>query len=265
MITGEKLIDLFSNKMNFRIFNPSLPVTSFLHINNILEVPITDVTYPVVRTTDSVDGTILYTVPSGKQAIVSGALVCSSAACNVHIDYSVNGEVVSTDEITFAGADRLSSTGLNAPVILQTGDTATLRTSSANASPRMLIMQFNPVTGLSSSALGSLSAGDNTLYTVPLNKKAYLCSINSGSLSTSFMTYANYSGDARAVNMQIVPYGTSPGSSNMIAKNSTFPDGANMTPFCAYGFPLNSGDYVLVNTSVSTATQNAWVNYYEYN
>jgi hypothetical protein len=145
--------------------------------------------------------------------------------------------------------------------IAEAGEIIAINTATNNgAMVSAGVVQFDNTCLLYSSKLTSLSAGDNTVYTVPSGKTATLLSAVFGTSigSIGAMVYVNASGGARTFSWKFKPSG---GSATLLAPSQSPGDGTRTQ--VATALSMAAGDSIIINTDAATATQFAWVNVME--
>ncbi len=106
-----------------------------------------------------------------------------------------------------------------------------------------------------------MSAGANTLFTVPAGKTVTLIGFPSALnlIDANWIWYWNNSGLARTVAVNIVPSGSSPANANAIFNAGSI--GNQQMNQVEFMGTLNPGDFININTDAATTTQTAWVIY----
>ncbi len=233
-----------------------------------INIPISNPLYPKAYSISmaSSGNNDLYTVPTNRLALVvdtlltnptgnTGTITCLAAA-------KVGGVYHTFDFISNALA--VGSAGRSqsqAPFLLHAGETYAVNTDRAGGSVWASIIEFDATANINDARLFSLSAGNNTLFTVPVGKTVQFVGFPSAlNLPQSgFVWYWNASLGIRTVSINAVPSGGSPSNANQIVAPSSIAD-KQMVQQQFYG-GLNPGDFINVNTDAGTATQTAWVIY----
>ncbi len=120
------------------------------------------------------------------------------------------------------------------------------------------VIEFDDTFPLKSVRLNGVSAGSNTLYTVPAGKVAH---IFNGTGLTSFTTpsiaCSNDSGAARTVTIYAIPSGGSAGTSNQMTSNASVSNNGVLGITCPG--VLNAGDSITITPDATTGTQSYWI------
>jgi|SRR5690349_21119452 len=216
--------------------------------------------------------TDLYTCPSGRRAIILACYFTNNSGVGNIVAY-VEAKISSVYYRLSANATitngTINNTANPQPFILEAGQGFSINSTTNNGlTAGLRVIEFDNSSPLKTVSLLSLSAGNNTLYTVPTGKTALLLS-STGSSQPSlpgfqfgFVFYGNTSTVNRTVSMNAVPSGGSVGGSNLILASTTVANNNFSSP--TIQFNLFDGDFINVNTDANTATQIAWVNVYEF-
>jgi len=205
--------------------------------------------------------TTLYTVPSGKKAVIIGSTGWNSSAGNI-VAYWVAG-IAGVDHRVSADATIVTltqhTTVPQAP-ILNAGDTIKIVTTTNNGLNEWLkIIEFSENSSLKRVSLEAPASGDNTLYTVPSGKKAVLITNATGFSPLGVTAFSNESGGSINIYYNLVPSGGSVATSNRIsaliaASNNALNLSGNMSATMA------AGDFINANLSSAGTSSLLWIN-----
>lgn len=204
--------------------------------------------------------TDMYTCPAGKKAFVT-------------VTYGVNGSTSGPFQIKVGGTYyAMSLSGIRGasnidyyPIVINAGESFSFTATGSPSTGTNIwarVMEMDISTPLYTGRLLSLSAGNNTVFTVSTGKTAIILDVFGGTaISFTAGGYFNTSGSNRSIKYYIVPNGGSPGTSNQYFQNTAVATGGKASgPF---PISMNSGDSFVINTDANTATQWVWVTYYE--
>lgn len=213
----------------------------------------------------SATDTDLYTVPSNKRAFVLGWMVNNpGSSASVSPEFKISSTYY---PLVTAG------TGNNfyvpfVPYVAEAGESFSINTASATTtSAYVSVIEFDNTANLKSVKITSFINGNNTVYTVPAAKTAFLVPMNllgqpqgsttSPSVGSEVIGYANASGSSRSIQMYQVPSGQSVGTNYSVAGSFNVANGTSN----GRGFQgaLNTGDFIVINSNASTASQLGWV------
>jgi len=209
--------------------------------------------------------TDLYTVPTGKKAIIATRTLYNSSAGNItyyfQIKVSSTYYPISAATLLASGADS-SSPSIPGSIVLGAGESIAVNTVTNNGlNIWMKVIEFDATfAGVKTSRILNLANGDNTLYTVPSGKTALILGTNLD-ISPGTLNLSNRSGAARNITVYIVPSGGSAGTTNQIFQTTAVGSGA-LQQF-TMNVSMDSGDFIVVNTNSGTAGQHAYVTYME--
>lgn len=204
----------------------------------------------------------LYTCPSGKQAAVLGMTLANTVFPFVGGVYS---EIFTGGSYRQSGYQILSGSSLPVPNVfvggvLQAGEKLAMRTFSLGTNIWADIVQFDILPNLKPIKY-TLSNGNNTVYTVPAGKTAYIFGqYSSLSNYNAGMFISNQSGTSRNYSIYFVPSGSAPLTSNLFF---SFPSTTNNYLVYSSAMSLNSGDSIVVNTDSGVPTQTVFLTPYE--
>lgn len=231
-----------------------------------INIPITNPLYPKAYAINTAAGDVdLYTVPTGRMALAVDMIVTNPTGAGGTLsclsEVKVSGVYHTFDFIcTVLAAGSFGRSQSMAPFLLRAGETLAVNANRLGGSVWASVIEFDATANISDARLFSLSAGTNTLFTVPVGKTVQFVGFPSAlNLPQSgFIWYWNNSGGIRTVTMNAVPSGGSVTVNNEIQSSTSSPQQMIQQQF--YG-GLAPGDFINVSTDASTATQVAWVIY----
>jgi hypothetical protein len=233
----------------------NLPVTSLKVISTAYQIGM------------SAGDTDLYTVPTGKKALVLDATYTvptgNPSAVTSFAEYKSSGVYTKYDFISNAQpAGTIGTLALLVPMLLLAGESFSVNCNNAGLSLWPMIFEFDAAAGVSIARLNSFSAGDNTLLTLAtsgIQLISNLEGVGAGSPLKGVLWYFNNTGISRTIGWNVVPSGGSVGVSNQILVGASVSSPAvSVKNF--YG-GLKIGDFININTDANTAGQVAWVIY----
>jgi len=198
----------------------------------------------------------VYTVPSGKRAVIAGTITnLSGGALNVTYQFKNGGTYYKIVIISIANNSQLQIIPFNTFPILESGESFSLLTAGIGLNFAGYAIIFDNTEQLSSPKILSLSNGDNTLFTCPAGRVAYILNVIS---SNALIRVFNDSGAARTYTMNVVPSFGSPSSVNQINIPTSTADKTQLNTVNE-GVGMNTGDSINVNATSGTATQTSWI------
>ncbi len=212
----------------------------------------------------------LYTVPANRRALLLGWVeTCNLCTVSAYLKTKISGSyyrLTASQSVTGAGSDMASFVDLP-PRLLNAGETASINMDVTGLSVWLHVVEFDAVSPLRSVTLTSVSAGDNTLYTVPAGKTFEVLPFfgsSSGTLSfRSRLFYSNATGATRSLFVYAVPNGGSRSGNNSLGGSLSVSSGTIWVSVPIYG-SLAPGDFIDVNVDSSAAGQMAWMNIIEH-
>lgn len=207
-------------------------------------------------------GTVdIYTCPAGKKAFLTwvyGAGASPGMTGTLYI--KVSGTYYS---LTGAAALLGTAARLFVGQVINAGESFSV---TVNSNPGgnlwVRVMEMDISTPLYTARLLSLAAGNNTLLTVSSGKTGIVIDSSGGVyVNASGGIYRNLSGTSRNIKVYHVPNGGSTGTGNQFLLNAAVAN--NAAASVSVPISMNSGDFIVINTDASTATQWAYTTYYE--
>ncbi len=208
----------------------------------------------------------VYTVPTGRRAIVFGVRVFNTSAGN--ISWFVQQKVSSTYyrmSATLTTATNLSGTQSQCCHMLEAGDSLSVNSTTTNGLNVIgHVIEFDAACPVKQGRKLGLTTGDNTVYTCPAGKTAMmigftndasnqLLSVMCGDGTGFFIA----DGSTRSITGNYVPNGGSPATTNRILSAlSVAASDRGLLPFVGN---LSAGDSYSVNVDVGNAAQSAYV------
>jgi hypothetical protein len=206
----------------------------------------------------------LYTVPSDKKLLVSYQLNFynnTAGPLDIYLAIKVSGTYYKISNTSTIAANTSAGAQLPSVIVLNAGETIAVVTTGAGINVALQLHEFSDTEKIKTERILSLANGDNTLYTVPANKKAIILSTtnyitgNPGTISVS-----NYSGGTRTLKFYSVKSGNAISDSYKIAGNTSISN--NATGSGNVNQSLTEGDFLALNTNAAS-NQIAWVTLFE--
>lgn len=196
----------------------------------------------------------VYTVPTGRRAIISGVFCNSQSSASSACCFKVSGTYYNgggpSVSLTAGTPQNLIST---LPLILEAGETLSVFLTSAvsvNVWPQIIEVDANcPV---KSGKFLNATSGNNLVYTCPTGKTAMFLDqkLNFGGISAT--GFGNFSSTTQMYWMY-VPNGQSPAStfrfSNTATPSGSSSFGGTMVQSATRGPSMNAGDMIYVNAN----------------
>lgn len=212
----------------------------------------------------SIGTTDLYTVPTGRRALVLQMFGYNTSAGTISVTpklkvsgtyYALNG----AGAVGVASHNALAL-GMSAVLsLLEPGDTLSVLTAT-NAGLNLVtqLVEFDSASPLKQGRLIGPSSGDNTLYTCPSGKTATTLPIAT-SVATVYAPIQFTSDASRTVHANLVPSGNSPSGTNQITGATSVFSGQPNNIGAFSGLNLGPGDFISINVDVGNAAQVATV------
>ncbi|MGH9942617.1 MAG: hypothetical protein ACRD9R_09725, partial [Pyrinomonadaceae bacterium] len=162
----------------------------------------------------------VYTCPPGKRAVMLGTVVYNGGATNSNVSVKYKTAAGSYYRLSGTGAvgPNATRTATFTAFVIEAGESFAVETSAGSLNTFSRIVEFDAsATGLKTYKLLAPVAGNNTLYTVPAGKSAFVLDNNlfaTTGLGGLFVT--NDSGAARTYNVYVVPDGRAVGAATKI-------------------------------------------------
>lgn len=240
-----------------------IPVYNPFLVGNTVGTPVRGATAPTGNTD-------LYTVPSGKSAIVVSAKFFNydaSAARTVGLQVKIGGAyyLFTTGNGTLAagiGNPTTALTGANQYIpnfVFRAGDVVSMACDGANVSYSIAILVFDAASPLKGARLLTYAANStNVLYTCPSGCKALFA--NPLTYQPALAGGTVYTVNSDAVTLYQVPSGGSPGSANKVnVAGNTITAGRNsMAATNGPAGVLGPGDKLMLGGTLSGAQNLTW-------
>src|SRR5215469_2809208 len=234
-----------------------------------VNVAVSNPKYPAVSGLNMASGNVdLYTVPAGRLALATNVIVTNPTGAPAHLtslsEVKVSGSYHTFD---FVANNILAGTTASVsmvPFLLHAGESFSLNNSIAGGSAWVAIIEFDSTANIADSRLFSLSAGNNTLFTVPAGKTVSFIGFPSAfnQPGSGYVYYWNNSGATRTIFFNLVPSGGSPNNNNQVfPTNLVNTVAAQSQSFNTLFGNMAPGDFINLNTDAATAEQVAWVIY----
>jgi hypothetical protein len=211
----------------------------------------------------------VYTAPASTRAWAFNGVIFNEGAanCTYYFELKVSGVYYRLGGNVVAGT--LTPSQVGPGLILEPGDSFGINLVSCVATGGPLHWIGRVIEYPSSYAihtarfLGNMVVGDNTIYTVPAGKKAWLMDANgfpsSGAGSVGLQT--NESGAPSTTKINIVPSGGTPGVTNQESTSTAVADGSLRSILGQV--VMSAGDFISVNAT-GAGKQSAFVHVIEY-
>lgn len=214
----------------------------------------------------SIGTTDLYTVPTGRRALIQGCtgVATGGGAVTVASQFKIGGTYYPIANSTASvGTTLQTSLGGFPGNVLEATDIVSIVTSVNNGlNMYCAVVEFDNTSALRGIRQIGLSTGDNTIYTVPAGKTATFTQLtNSTTLSANnsgSIKICNDAGGTHTFAVNNVPSGGSPASTNLMGAGSTLVAsncGTNTTGGTTAFYTLAAGDFISVNSSAGNAAQ----------
>lgn len=205
----------------------------------------------------------LYTCPAGKRAALFGCSLYNANALTVtsFLEIKVSGVYyqVAASATTATTASLIPN---QLVPIIEAGEGFAINLNRTTINVFGRVLEFDNTSCLKSSRILALANGNNTLYTVTTGKTGFILGQANNLFSTTGHIFVyNNSGNIRSYTPYNVPFGGSPGSTNQCFVTGN--GGNNTQTLYVTPLTMNSGDFIVLNTSSGAATQTAWVNVVE--
>lgn len=223
---------------------------------------------PVNLNNLSTGATTVYTVPTGKRAVLVAATHFNTSGGNIVYRYSASISAVDYNigNSTTVGSGAPSSTFGN-HFILEAGEVLKITTTTNNGLNAFCrILEFPNTIGLKSVAVTSPVSGNNTVYTCPASTVAsILTSTFAGFMEANSTMYSIFNNTGAGIDHygNLVTSGGSPASTNQITISSTCAAGSVVSGGAANCL-LAAGDFISVNQSAANSGGLIWSNVIEF-
>jgi hypothetical protein len=216
----------------------------------------------------------LYTVPSGKRAMVYGIAWNSTASSiSFYSEIKISGTYYAIVANQTLASTSTAPLGVFAQIILEAGQKFSIHTTGTGLNIMGAVYTFDAIaTAPKTVLITSFINGDNTVYACSPSPPQTACygfgriaALISGAATQSILSGYNNTGGSLTYHWNFVPNGGSAGTSNQISQAITAAAGAG-TPaaFTASGdFAMGNGDKISVAATSTNANQIAWVNVVE--
>lgn len=221
-------------------------------------LPLPGARFVNVITAVNTGDTDLYTVPTGKQALIQQYVVYNTSAGNItwHPQFKVSGTYyrLNQDQTLSTATGSANTTS---STILSAGEIASINTTTNNGlNVHLCIIEVDAVsTPIKVGRKLGLSNGNNTIYTAV--NRAYLLSLTNagfqlnpnGGINVTFFS----DGSTRNIFLNIVPSGGSPATGNRFTATTLVNANSRGTfGLCAC---LAPGDFINLNVDTGAASQ----------
>lgn len=235
-------------------------------------VTLTNVSYPRgIFSNLALGENDLYTAPAGRRALIMSVGGYNTAGGSNTITVQVKKSSTYYPLSTATALSTLSSSPnlILTPYILEPGESLSVLTTLAGTNVSVIITEYDSTAPLFSKSKSTFSVGYNTLYTCPTSRYASIGfqhfnrTLQSGGAGVSpTAAYINATGAGANVVLHLVPNSVTPSSATQFTPTTATATATGYALVTA-GSMLNAGDFVSLNTDVTTAGQYAWVNIWE--
>lgn len=203
----------------------------------------------VATTTD------VYTVPTGKRALILGAYLANQGANNpnIQVKYKIGGSYYRATATSLISSGTVTTVAHT--IVLEAGESISITTDASGISYWVRGVEYDANVALYSPRLVSLSSGNNTLYTVPSGKTAYVWANNTPG-TTGQVFFGNDSGGTRTISYNQIPSGGSVSTDNQVTAAISAGNASLNTQGVISS--MGAGDFININTNAATATQMCW-------
>lgn len=224
-------------------------------------ITLTGVSYPAIRVNNAGTGNIdLYTVPTGKKLFIFNGRWTNTTGGTINATYQIKigGTYYVFAAATSAGANTdgvLTRSGY----VLNPGDIVSINTDASGLTVNLNGILFDSTVPITSTHGTTLSTGDNTIYTCPTGKTAFLLDTENPTQSpfnAGIFRQRNESGATRTYSTYVVPSGQSPADAYAVRKSVNVTNNNFLTSTASAN--LNAGDFLAINTDSGTGTQRYW-------
>jgi hypothetical protein len=225
---------------------------------------LTGVSFPRVQGVGlAVGNNDLYTVPTGKKAIVVASLrVYNSSAGNIDFypELKVDGTYYKLSPTQTLPTVTATNNMAVQNFILEAGEIFAVNVATNNGLNIVTpVVEFDSTAPIATAKILALANGDNTIYTVPASKNAI--GIYTGTPTGQVVSVSNNSGAARNYILYKVISGAASGVNYQLQAATATADG-NIGTFELRG-GMTAGDFIVLNTNSGTTSQTAWTTYLE--
>lgn len=217
----------------------------------------------------------LYTVPAGRKAIVIDIMVTNSTVSTItyYTQVKIGGTYFRTCNATTESAAgighnyAIGGTRNCSQMVMNAGEIFGINTDVTGLSVWSNIIEFDSGSPISRASLTTMTAGDNTLFTVPASTTVSFGNMGTGAapnntpaLQITSFVYRNSSGGSRTLaGAWWIPNGGSKSNANQVVGSNVVVDTSGFSKFI-YG-NTEPGATLVINVDANTAGQLAWVNY----
>lgn len=218
----------------------------------------------VIATTTGSGDLDVYTCPAGKRAAIQ-TLYGTNTNASAAVIY-VQLKISSTYYRLTTNSSSISTTtqyAQNVQYTLEGGETLAINSTQSGVNVTTTIIEYDTAgSSVKSAKLINPSNGDNTLYTCPTGKTAFITASQNGLYLTGNNSF-NVCTDATSTSyyFNLVPSGGSVATGNKIFPTTTL--AANTRTQINMNVTLTAGDFINYNTATGASGQIAWINVIE--
>lgn len=207
----------------------------------------------------------IFTCPAGKRAAIYSVVAFNTAGTSTtwSMALKVGATYYRMSINSTTGTLAATSVIASPSIILEPGETFSIVTTQAGLNVWSRVLLFDVNNGLKTVKLIGPTTGNNTVYTVPAGKTAFLLGRNldiNENAGAGGAVMASSGAVGTTLDWKLVPSAGSPGTSNSFITSSIAANSIN-----AAGSPksMNSGDFMSVAVGTGDAAQVVWVNVME--
>lgn len=247
------------------------PVGPLAPTTLVFGLPLTGASFPAARKYAAAAGDVdVYTAPPAKRVLVmsGGGYNPTGGTINWYAELKSGGNYYRLATSVATTTHNSVSANMNISIVLEPGESISVNTDALGLNVVFSVVQFDSTSPLRTAKLLGLSTGNNTLYTVPAAKTAWLLPITGQTWNaTSTFSWVSDAGGSRTVQMCAVASGglTTCAANSVNQINSVGAVAANVrTNSLSMPLTFNTGDFFVVNVDTGAATQLAWTNVLEF-
>lgn len=208
--------------------------------------------------------TDLYTVPTGKKLLLTSQMRTyntTGSSITSYLMYKIAGNYYRLQTPASNSANTSTATTFNLGIVLEAGESIAINTTAIGLNVSLNAMLFDATVPLKTAKLLSLTTGDNTLYTVPAGKIAFVQAVTPSFTPIPVVCFGNGTAGSVIWYAHNVASGGTPDTTNRVVASQTYTTNTiNNQPI---GSHMEAGDFISINSNSSSAGQWAGVTVYE--
>jgi hypothetical protein len=239
-------------------FAPSSITPLISATNGLMPVPKSAVIASVINIATVNGNNDLFVVPQGKRAMLSATIYNQSGGALTYTpQVKINGVYIQY----FGPLTANNNTGVvllpfNTTMVAEAGETISINCSGIMQLFGSILL-FDATDGILTPKLTTFQTGDNTIYTCPPGKYAYMT--NFSNAGNSIIRTFNNSGATRTYKIRCVPFGVAPSDTYLVTASFTTANGVVTNTTIAGMLSMKPGDYININVDAGTAAQFAYI------